>query len=242
MGFLFTVFYQPTANILFFLMELLSTNSIVVGILALVIASKLILLPSSVKNTRMQIKMRDVADELQEIKKSTDDRKEQAEKTLAVYKKNNINPLTPIASLFIQIPIFISIFFVVRDLGTGEFPFSDVFYSFVTAPESINYTFLSSSVLFVKGGILVAVLVFLTQLLITHFTTKNTPGSGKKTQKIIFFGVMPILIAIFSFFMTATVGLYWLFNNLVTILQEVLVMNKFRQEDAVLEQAEHPEG
>ena len=242
MGFLFTVFYQPTANVLFFLMDILSTNSLTVGILALVIVSKIILLPISVKNTKMQVKIHGVSDELKKIRETISDKKDQAEKTLAIYRREGINPLTPILSLLLQIPIFISIFFVVRDLGNGTFPFPDIFYPFVTAIESVNYAFLFSD-LTLKGGFLLAFLIFLSQILLTHFTTKHAPGSGKSAQKIIFFGVMPILIALFSFFITATVGLYWLFNNLVSILQEVAITGNVRKEsESESEQSEHPEA
>lgn len=247
MDFLFTVFYQPTANVLFFLMDLLSTSSLTVGILALVVVSKILLLPSSIKNTHMQVKMGGIADELKEIKESTTDRKEQAEKTLQVYRREGINPLSPIIALFIQIPIFISIFFVVRDLGNGTFPFSNVFYSFVDAPSALNYAFISSH-LTEQGGLFIAVMVFCTQVLLTHFTSRSMSEGGKSTQKIIFFIIMPVLVAVFSYFIVATVGVYWLFNNMVTIFQEFFVVNRIRRQmeepddQPALENPEHPQA
>ena len=106
MGILFTIFYQPIANLLFVLMDLASTGSIVIGILLLVIVVKTLLLPTSIKNSKIQQKLSEISDELKDIKENVKDKKEQMEKTLAVYKQVGVNPFSPILFLLIQTSFF----------------------------------------------------------------------------------------------------------------------------------------
>ena len=228
MGILFTLFYQPIANLLFILMNLVGTNSIVLGILLLVIVVKMVLLPTSVKNSKIQRKMSEISGELENIKKNIKEKKEQAEKTLEVYKRVNINPLTPILFLAIQIPFFISIFFITRDLGIGLFKYEEVLYQFVSRPEFVDFFFLSQNTM-EKGGIIIASLIVVSQVILMQQTKKKGIETPKNTKILTF--VLPIIIGVFSLSITATVGIYWLFNNLISILQEVFIKNATANEE-----------
>ena len=222
MSFLFTIFYQPTANAMFILMNIANTGSVVFGILMLVIVTKALLLPTSFKNSKIQEKMGEVSEDLQNIKKTIKDKKEQAEKTLEIYKKAGINPFSPILYLLIQIPFFISIFFVTRDVGSGLFKYEEVLYDFVTKPEFIDLTFLSLNTS-ENGGIFIATLIVVSQIILMR-QTKKKGGEVSKNTKILT-TVMPIVIGVLSLSIVATVGIYWLFNNLISILQEILIKN-----------------
>ena len=222
MSFLFTVFYQPIANALFVLMNTVNASNIVFGILMLVIVTKLVLLPVSFKNSDVQKKMSSVSGELQNIKKNIKDKKEQAEKTLEVYKKEKINPFSPLLYLLIQIPFFISIFFVTKDIGDGSFEYGKVLYDFVTRPEFLDLTFLSVNTT-KNGGIILAVLIVVSQIILMRQTQKKGEEAMKNTK--ILTVIMPIVIGALSLSIVATVGIYWLFNNLISILQEILIKN-----------------
>ena len=222
MSILFTVFYQPIANLLFALMDLVSTSSIVVGILLLVFVVKVVLLPTSIKNSKIQQKLSEISGELKDIKDNVDDKKEQMEKTLAVYKRVGVNPFSPILFLLLQIPFFISIFFITKDLGDGSFQHSDVLYSFVAQPEFVDFTVGFGSFLLdttQSGSILVAILIGVSQVLLMRQTQRKGVGD-QKTNKILVY-VLPVFIAFLSLSIAATIGIYWLFNNLVSILQEI---------------------
>ena len=229
MGFFFTTFYQPIANVLFWVMDVLNNYNLAFGILLLVIIVKLVVLPLSVKNTKFQIRMKAITDDLKKIRDTIKDKKEQAEKTLALYKKAGINPFTPFLLLIIQIPIFIGVFFVVRDLGQGEFSYTDTLYSsIVHQPIDLQFLFLS---LADKGGLFIALLVGITQYVLMHFSQKHLGTTVSKAQKIVFTVIFPIVAGLISFFFVAAVGVYWLFINLVSILQECVVLHTIRQKE-----------
>ena len=215
------------------------------GILMLVLVTKAILLPISIRNSKIQKKMNEISEELQDIKKNIKEKKEQAEKTLKVYKKAGINPFSPIAFLLIQIPFFISIFFVTRDIGDGLFKYEEALYSFVTKPEFIDFTFFSMYTA-EKGGLIIALFITLSQLILMQQMQKK--GAKKQKNTKIITAIMPIIIGALSLTIVATVGIYWLFNNLISIVQEIFIKNAKKEEVPKEEESEsstelqHPEG
>ena len=224
MGILFTIFYQPIANLLFVLMDVVHTNNIVIGILLLVIVVKLMLLPTSIKNSKIQRKLSEISGDLKGIKESVEDKKEQMEKTLEVYKKAEVNPFSPILFLLVQIPFFISIFFITKDLGGGEFQHSDVLYSFVTQPTFVDFTIGLGSFFMdtaQSGSLIIAVLIGVSQIVLMQQTQKKGVGD-QKTAKMLMY-ILPVFIAFLSLSIVATIGIYWLFNNLISILQEIFI-------------------
>ena len=228
MEFLFTLFYQPTANILFGLMDILQTQSLTIGILALVVAVKIVLLPLAVKNTRSQIKMKPILEKIKEIQKNVTEKKEQTEKILALYKENGVNPFTQILFLLVQIPIFITIFFVVKDIGEGEFS-ADALYGFIHHTVADTSFFLIN--LTDSGGLTVVLLVGISQFILMYYSQKNMAAAVSRMQKIIFVAVFPVLAAAATPFFVNTVGIYWFFNNICSILQEVLILNTIRRRE-----------
>ena len=227
MNILYTIFYQPVANLLFFLMDVVQTNNIVLGILLLVVVVKVLLLPTAVKNTKIQQKLSEISEDLKDIKENIKDKKEQMEKTLAVYKEAGVNPFSPILFLLIQIPFFISIFFVTKDLGDGSFNAQKALYNFVAQPEYVDFT-LSFGSFFLdtaqNSALIIAVLIGVSQFVLMHHTQKKSPTTQKGMQALLY--ILPAFIAFLSLSIVATIGVYWLFNNLISILQEVIIRRK----------------
>ena len=226
MEFLFTVFYQPTANMLFGLMDILQTQNLALGILVLVIAVKMALLPLAVKNTRSQVKLKPILEKIKEVQKNTEDKKEQTEKILALYKENGVNPFGQLFLLLIQIPIFITIFFVVKDVGEMEFS-PDALYGFIhhTATDTIFLLIdLTDS-----GTLSLVALVGISQFILMYYSQKNMIATTvSRAQKILFVAVFPILAAGASLFFVNAVAVYWFFNNILSIIQEILILNTVR--------------
>lgn len=220
MGFLFTIFYQPVANILFALMSIVNTNNIVFGILALVVVMKLALLPLSLKNSKTQKKISGISEKLKDIKENIEDKKEQMEKTLQVYKEAGVNPLSPIVLLIIQIPFFFTVFFVTRDLGDGLFNYEEVLYSFIQKPEFVDFSFLSMNTA-ENGGIILAILITVSQIILMRQSQKKGVESPKNVKTVML--ILPFIVGLLSLTIVATVGLYWFFNNLISILQESFI-------------------
>ena len=236
MGFFFTTFYQPLANLLFFPMDVFNTTSLVFGILALTIITKIILLPLSIKNTNIQIKMGAISKDLAKIKERVKDKQEQTKQILEMYKKAKVNPFVPFLLLLIQIPIFINIFFLVKDIGEEMFSYTDTLYRGVSQIP-LNFEFLFFD-LTVRGGITIALLVGLTQFVLMHYSQKNITSINSPIQKMLFVVVLPIFAGGVSLFLITSVGVYWFFNNILSLLQEILILQNLRNKKAL--KAKHP--
>ena len=230
MGFWFTIVYQPISNIAFFAMDVFNTQNFVVGLIILIVVVKIILLPFSIKTARTQIKISSVSKELETLKKKNIDKKELAEKTMEVYRREGINPFSPFFLLLIQIPIFLGIFFFVRDIGDGVFSTTETLYSFITFDGAINLNFLTFN-LSDNGNILLALLLLITQYYVIVFSQQGskTEAGAKKLQHILK-TVIPIMLSVFSLFFVSIIGFYWFMHNLLSILQELLFLKRIRKE------------
>lgn len=229
MGFFFTFFYQPIANLLFFILDILNTNSVVLGIIIFVFIIRLVLLPLVVKTYKTQIAVQLISEKLKKIKEETKDKKEQSEATLKIYKEAGINPLTPFLLIIVQICIFLAAFFVIKDIGQEVFDFSTI-YSSIMANQDFGRILFGFD-LFLKGGIVFAVLVGVTQFIALKLSQSNLSSTGNKElqsfQKIILY-VLPLVVGAVTFAFVALVGFYWLMINIATILQELFILKPLR--------------
>ena len=228
MGFFFEVFYRPIANLFIWLMEIVGTNDVVLGILLLVVVAKVILLPIAIKNKKVQIQMKPIAEKIKKIKETAKDKKVQTEMVLKMYQEEKINPFTPLFLLLLQIPIFLTIFFVLKDLGEKNDTFLISLYSKDYLISGFDFFFLSFN-LSLKGGIIIAILIGVSQFILMYEVQKNINTTIAKGQKIFFTIILPILVGTFSFFFIGTVGVYWFLNNCISILQEILILNKIKK-------------
>ncbi len=230
MGFLFTVFYQPFFNLILFSISV--AGYAFIGIFLVTLLVKIILLPLSIKMIHTQSKMKSLQGEILEIQKNKRTRQEQAQRIMELYKKNNVNPFSSILGIIIQIPIFIAIYFVLRDmlLFPGDLTAK---YSFVNAAEYIDFSFVGIDLL-TTGSLSLAVLILLTQFYLIKMTQQKTKGEKKTVKKGNFnfekqmlYG-LPAVASVVSFFIGNIVGFYWLSNNIISIVQDRIILSRIR--------------
>ena len=228
MGFLFSVFYQPIANAIFFIMGNFGISSLAVAALITIVVMKVVLFPLAVKNTRFQLRVQGISKELKEAQGKYKDSKQRMEKILALYKRAGVNPFTPILFMLVQIPLVLSLFFIFRDLGSGTFLFSEVLYSTLSIPE-LDFFILSFN-LMNQGGIIMALLVGLSQALFIVYLQANISSLNiKTTQKFLLIIVLPLVATSVAFFFNALIGLFWTLSNLIAVLQEILLVNLLKK-------------
>jgi len=190
------------------------------------------------KSNAMTMKMQQAQPELDKIKEKyqgktdeTAQKKMQAE-TLEVYKKYNINPLGCLLP-FLQMPIFIAMYQVVRRI-----PLSNGMIDGVVVAGVMDFTDLNYSFLWIKdlGGkdplyilpILVGVLMFLYQRYsmkkpeyLNNKKYKTSKGSqSEKTMKMMSYFMVIMLVSIA--WTNAGIALYWIVGNAYQFLQTFL--------------------
>jgi len=93
------------------------------AIVGLTLLIRICMLPLILRTFRAQREMRRHAPELKKLREEhKDDPKLLQQKTMAYYQEHRINPLTALAPLVIQIPVFISLYLLLRgDANSGMF-------------------------------------------------------------------------------------------------------------------------
>ena len=234
-----TFFFDPIYNSLIFFIDTVPKGDVGIAIILTVVLVKLVLLPLSLKAARTQLLMNEITPKMEEIKKSyKDNKEEQARKTLELFQTYKVNPFSSILLLFIQIPIVIALYLAVSRGGGIPLPDINVelLYTFIPVPTGVSMHFMGFLDIAGKSLVL-AFLAALTQYLHTRISMPklaprdpNAEPSFKddfnRSLQLQMRYVMPIIIFIAAYTISAAIALYFTVSNLMSILQEYVVRHK----------------
>ena len=106
-------FFEVFANILSFFYSLIPSYGL--AIILLTLATRVVLLPLSIKSTRSMREMQVIQPELKRLqKKYKGDRQKLNEEMMKLYKEHGVNPFGGCAPLLLQMPVFIALYQVIR--------------------------------------------------------------------------------------------------------------------------------
>lgn len=183
------------------------------SIVALTVIVRVLLVPVAIKQIHSMQGLQIHAPEMKAIQQRyKSDRQKQSEELMKFYKENKINPYASCLPIVFQIPIFISLFFVLKDFEKEIFP---------KYPESsLDWLGLVNITEPVKDGwgpVLIAVYVA-SQLLSTYLMSTAMQSKAQRYM------VMILPVAFLPFILAFPSGLmiYWLTTNLWTTGQGVI--------------------
>ena len=183
------------------------------SIILLTILVKLILWPLSSKSYRSMAKMRVIAPEMQRMKEEFgEDRMRFSQEMMALYKREQVNPLSGCLPLLLQMPIFLALYWVLMESVELRH-----------APWLAWIQDLSAMDPWFILPLLMGVTMYIQQSL-------NPQPADPMQAKV--FKFMPIICTVFMLFFPAGLVLYWICNNSITILQQSLI-NKAVEKDRV---------
>jgi YidC/Oxa1 family membrane protein insertase len=224
------IFYTPLYNALVYITDLIPGHHLVLAIVILTLIVKIVLFPISKKAVITQMKVKLLEPELKEInEKYKGDRQALAQKTLEIYRKNQLNPFSTLLLVIIQLPIFISlaIMFSKNALATVDMT---LLYSFVHAPDFINQVFLvfNTSEKSIILGAIAGILQFI-QIRISLPAMKKREEGAKpnfkddlaRSMNTQMRFVMPVIVFVASLGFTAAMSVYWIISTAFTIAQEL---------------------
>lgn len=230
-SFFHTVFYQPLYNALILLIDLLPWLDVGIIVILFTIIIKTILFPISRKSLYAQQKLKTLEPKISEIKEQIKDQQAQAERIIALYKENAINPFMSIFLAFIQFPIIFALYFIFAKSGLPSIDTADL-YPFVGIPESLNMMFLG--VLDVtKNSLILAILVGASSFFQMQISLPAPIAGAKenelaKSMRVQMKYILPVMMAFFAYNISSAVGLYWATSNIFTIGQEIFLKRKVR--------------
>ena len=229
-------FFDPVYNTLVFFIGVIPGGDVGLAIIASVLVVKTVLLPISIRAVKTQKVMREIEPKLREIKeKHKEDRQAQAQAMMAVYKEAEINPFASIALIFLQIPIIIALYFAVN--GGGGVPLPEIntalLYSFIAEPVIASMNFLGVIDITARS-LLLAVAAGIAQYYQVKLAMPELPPRDPdaepdfkedfmRNMQLQMRYVMPILIGVFAYVISAAVALYFFVSSLTTIAQEYYV-------------------
>jgi YidC/Oxa1 family membrane protein insertase len=235
-----TLIYDPLYNALIFFIEILPGADVGLALIALTLLVKVLLFPLAHKVARTQVIMRRIQPEVDALQKEhKDDKQTQTLKTLELYRTHKINPFFGILVLFIQLPILMALYWI---FYRGGLPVvnTELLYSFIPTPESINMLFLGIVDMAGKSAPL-ALLAGVTQLIQTHIMMPKAPEKTSdkpnlkedlaRSMHIQMKYVMPVIVAVIAYVISAAIALYLLVSNIFTIGQELLVRKQLKYDE-----------
>ena len=226
-----TIFYDPIYNVLIFIINNITFGDVGFAIILVTIVIKLVLSPLTKKSIRSQILMKKMEPELKQIKKDFPNKEEQARKTFDLYKKYKTNPFSGCLVILIQLPFIFALYYVFYK-GLSFDP--SHIYSFINIPANLNNNFLGlvemhskSMVLAVLTGISQFIQGYLssplkskTDLTINTEEKKTFQDELSSSMQMNVKYVLPFIIGIIAYQISAAVALYWITSNIFTIAQE----------------------
>jgi YidC/Oxa1 family membrane protein insertase len=200
------------------------------AILAITVLVKIAMLPLATKSYSAMAKVKKLHPKIEEIKKNNKDNKMAMNKdVMALYKSEKVNPASGCLPMFIQIPVFFSLYKVlfvtidmrhqpffgwIQDLSAPD-PTS-LFNLFGLLPFGIN-----------SGPLMIGIwpiLMGLTMVLQQKLGPKISDPAQAKVMKFLPF----ILIFIFAAF-PAGLLIYWTWNNILSVTQQYVVTRRIEK-------------
>jgi len=203
------------------------TGNFGVAIICLTLIVRAALYPIANKQYASMAKMRLVQPKMKELQERfKDDKARQQQEIMALYKKEKVNPLAGCAPIVLQIPIFFALYkTLLLSTEMRHQPFV-LWIKDLSAPDPLLVTNLFGLLPFQPPGFL-ALGVLAVLLGVTMWVQqKLNPTPMDDIQKQVF-AFMPWIFMFIMAPFAAGLQLYWVTNNLVSILQQWLMMKKY---------------
>lgn len=178
-----------------------------IAILTVIVRS--ILFPLTVRQVRSMRAMQDLKPDMDRIRaKYKDNKQKQQEEMMNLYKDRQVNPFGSCLPLLVQMPIFITMFYVIRGFGETHPDF--------TSGGLAWFLDLSSKDPFYILPVLSAV----TMLAASEITSKNIDPQQRWLMRL-----LPVVFTVFLLNFPAGLFMYWITSNLVTLVQNYVIYN-----------------
>lgn len=223
-----------------------------VAIILLTIATRILMLPLSIKQTRSMREMQKVQPEVKKIQqKHKGDRQKLNEEMMGLYKDHGVNPLGGCLPILLQFPVLIAIYRVIS-APLEYIPQNSALFAGLSEQAVVVYRFLGfhldctlvdafqsrpglATAACGTGNAILSVLPYVVLIGLMGFTTyyqqrqmqaSRTPGDPQMQQMQMMMKIMPVILIVFGIQFPAALVLYWLTTNLWTIVQQRIILGR----------------
>ena len=180
------------------------------SIVFLTVMVRAALFPLTVKQVKNMRAMQDLKPEMDEIRsKYKNDRQRQQEAMMELYKERRVNPLAGFLPVLVQVPVFITMYYVIRGheetypsfASGGLFWFTDL----TRADPYFILPVLSASILVAAGEV----------------SARNVDPQQRRLMRL-----LPVAFTAFIARFPAGLLVYWVTSNAVTLIQNLLIYRR----------------
>ncbi len=179
------------------------------SIVILTIIVRSLLFPLTAKQVRSMRAMQDLKPEMDRIRaKYKDNRQKQQEEIMKLYQERNVNPMGGCLPILIQMPIFITMYYVIRNFNQTHDSFTSggiLWFKDLTAADPYY---------------ILPILSAVTMFAASQFTSQNLDPRQRWLMRIMPFGITVVLLHF-----PAGLFMYWITSNLMTLVQNYLIYN-----------------
>lgn len=186
------------------------------SIIALTICTRALLIPLTYKQLKGMRAMQALQPQIKELQaKYKNDKQRMQQEMMRFYKENKVNPFASCLPLVLQLPVFITLFYVLRT----ELP-ADIGCKAGECGAKASFLFINDLTAKATGAELIVLIVLYvaTQLASGYFMS----ATADKSQRTMMF-ILPLVFVPFVLSFPAGLILYWITTNLWTIGQGLTI-------------------
>lgn len=239
------ILIQPLFNLLMMIYAAIPGHDFGVAVIILTILVRLALWPVLSSQLRSQKKLQELAPEVAKVrKKAKGDKQLESKMLMELYKEREINPFASLIPLLIQLPLFLALFVVLKDvMKAGEI--AKLLYPAVHHMPALQQiiahpaTFkpeLFGVIDLTKPSILLAITATVAQYYQTKQLLPKNPGDDPQAKVMASTSkIFPLLTGFIALRLPSALALYWTTASVVAIIQQWILL----RED--VEDLEHPD-
>jgi YidC/Oxa1 family membrane protein insertase len=205
------------------------------SIVLLTICVRAVMIPLTLKQFKSMRALQTLQPELKAIQnKYKDDKQRQQQELMKFYKENKVNPLGSCLPLVAQLPVFISLFYMLRKSLRGDIcpqiqaAYKAVHGAAATTPcgphGGAGFLFIPDLTNKATGGVLVVLILLYVGTQLASSLMMSSPTMDQTQRKIMLF--MPLVFVFFVINFPAGVLVYWITTNTWTIGQQYIVKRR----------------
>ena len=233
-----SVFFDPVYNILVWFIDVLPSSDVGLAVVVTVVLVKLLILPVALKASRTTQIIKKIQPEITSLQEKYKGKSQELSMhIMEVYRRENINPFSPILVLLIQLPVIFALYFSVRSLPTIK---TEILYSFVKIPDTVNMLFLGYIHMDARH-VGLAMLAAITMYIQARVTLQKAEPVAKDaapsfardmqdSMRTSMLYVMPVMIGVAGYTLSAVFALYFTISNITSIAQELYTRKRIAQE------------
>lgn len=220
-------FEKPLFYLLNWLFNLVGNFGVAIILMTFIVRG--IMFPIAQKQFASMAQMRAVQPKMKAIQaKHKDDKQQQQQEIMKLYKEEKVNPLAGCLPIFLQIPIFFALYKVLMlSIEMRHQPFI-LWIKDLSAPDPLTPVNLFGLLPFDPPTFLAVGILPILMGITMHLQFKLNPAPMDPMQKQIF-SIMPWILVFIMAPFAAGLQLYWTVSNTLTILQQKWLYSRHPQ-------------